>query len=126
MKRKTPLRRTGFNSKPKRIKQVSDKKRKYRASKEGQEALVYMGKVKQLPCAVCGAPAPSEVHHVIHGRYGSAKASDFDTIPLCSSCHRTGPDAIHRGKESWRKKFGNDYDYIKQTQKAVGGGLAVD
>ena len=119
MKRKAPLKRTPFKSKPKRITQVSDKKRTYRASKEGQEALEYMGTVRQLPCAVCGAPAPSEAHHVIHGRYGSAKASDFDTIPLCPSCHRTGPDAIHRGKESWRQKFGNDFDYIEQTRKAV-------
>lgn len=118
--RSSGLKRTPFSAKPKPIKPVSDKKRKHRASDEGKEALAYMGKVKQLPCAVCGAHGPSDVHHVFHDRFGSRRSSDFDVIPLCKRHHQDGPDAIHNGKETWRKKYGNDYDYIEQTRKALG------
>ena len=117
--RNTELKRTAFSAKPKHMKQVSDKKRAYRASDEGKEATAYMSKVKQLPCAVCGADGPSDAHHVIHDRFGSRKSSDFDVIPLCKRHHQDGPAAIHNGKETWRQKYGSDYDYIDQTRKAV-------
>lgn len=119
MKRSKPLRRTPFLSKPKPMRQVSAKKRAYRRSKEGQEALEYLRKVKQLPCAVCGAPPVSDAHHVCHDRFGTRKASDFDVIPLCKAHHQDGPLAIHNGKESWRQKYGNDYDYIAETREKV-------
>lgn len=117
--RSSSLKRTPFTSNPKPVKQVSDKKRAYRASKEGKEAMRYMGKVKQLPCAVCLAPPPSDAHHVCHDRFGTRKASDFDVIPLCKRHHQDGPDAIHNGKKTWRKRFGADYDYIEQTREKV-------
>ena len=118
--RSTSLKRTPFLSNSKPVKQVSDKKRAYRASDEGKEAMLYMGKVKQLPCAVCRAPAPSDAHHVICGRYGTRKASDFDVIPLCAPCHRyPHPGAIHTNKTAWVERNGSDTDYIEQTREAV-------
>lgn len=113
LKRKTPL------TAKTRIRKVSAKKRAYRASAEGQEAMAYMAAVKQLPCCICGAHGPSDAHHVIHGRYGSRKSSDFDVIPLCRSCHLDGPHAIHRGKETWEKLHGPDYSYIEAAREAV-------
>lgn len=109
---KTPKTRKGVNK-------VSAKKAAYMASPEGKAAAEYMGLVKQLPCAVCGAPAPSDAHHCFHGRYGARKASDFDVIPLCKIHHQDGPEAIHNIKETWAAKHGPDYSYIEQTRKLV-------
>lgn len=119
------MKRNGFKTRGKPLKaktpmrKASAKRKAYRASDEGKKALRYMQAVKQLPCAVCGAAPPSDAHHVIHDRYGTAKASDFDTIPLCRSCHLDGPDAIHNGKQSWREKHGPDHGYIEQTAERV-------
>lgn len=98
----------------------SAKRKAYRASDEGKEALAYMLAVKGLPCCICQAPAPSEAHHVIHDRFGTRKSSDFDVIALCVAHHRIGPDAIHENKRAWREKYGPDYGYIEQTRKMAG------
>lgn len=42
--------------------------------------------VRDYPCIVCDAPAPSEPHHIC-ASYGPAKTSDYATIPVCRSCH---------------------------------------
>ena len=76
------------------------------------KARAYIARVKELPCVICAKPGPSDAHHVICGRYGSAKASDFDVIPLCKSCHQHGPKAIHSGKASWEARNGPDYEYL--------------
>jgi hypothetical protein len=108
--RKTPLRK------------VSAKRRAYRASQDGQEALEHMRQVKGLPCVICGSAPPSEAHHVICDRYGTRKANDFDTIPLCARHHREGPDAIHNGKASWVAKYGPDHAYLETVRRMLGKG----
>ena len=107
LKAKTPMRK------------VSGKRKAYRASQEGQDALDYMRAVKALPCVVCRAPPPNDAHHCIHDRYGTRRASDYDTVPLCRACHLDGPNAIHKGKEIWRDRNGSDHGYIEQTREAV-------
>ena len=72
----------------------------------------HMGRVKQLPCVICHRPGPSDAHHVFHGRYGSARASDFETIPLCKEHHQSGPEAIHNAKETWERTHGPDWGYL--------------
>lgn len=42
--------------------------------------------VRDEPCIACGAPGPSDPHHVF-GSHGSLKTSDLGTIPLCRGCH---------------------------------------
>ena len=42
--------------------------------------------VRAEPCMQCGAPGPSDPHHVFSGLRGT-KTSDIATIPLCRSCH---------------------------------------
>lgn len=119
------LRRTSFKNRGKPIaaktpmRKRSKKREAYRSSAEGKAAMAYMGKVKQLPCCVCGAPPPSDAHHVIHDRFGTRKSSDFDVIALCKKHHQDGPDAIHNGKETWRAKYGPDHGYIEATKRAV-------
>lgn len=80
----------------------------------------WMKRVKQLPCVICGAPAPSDAHHVIHGRYGHRRAPDKQTIPLCKAHHQDGPEAIHNGKETWAEKHGFDYEYLPQVAAQLG------
>ncbi len=80
------------------------------------EAKRHLARVKQLPCVICAAPPPSDAHHVFHGRYGSGKASDFDTIPLCKRHHQRGPEAIHNDKPGWAERHGFDYDYLPQVR----------
>lgn len=57
-----------------------------------------MGRIAQLPCAVCGTD-PVEVHHIRSGDAAGMgqRASNFLTIPLCPSCHR-GPRGVHGDK----------------------------
>lgn len=72
----------------------------------------YMARVKMLPCVICQSYPPNDAHHVYHGRYGSEKASDFETIPLCKICHQTGPLSVHQAKETWEAMHGPDWGYL--------------
>lgn len=85
----------------------------------------YLQAVRQLPCVICAEYgmaqlSPTEAHHPIHDRYGNRKAPDCMAIPLCNGHHTGDFDksklAIHRGKETWRDKYGADHEYIEVTQ----------
>ena len=80
----------------------------------------HMARVAQLGCVICGA-RPVEVHHVIHGRYGQRKASDFDTIALCVHHHRIGPEAIHTNKAAWMDRWGPDHSYLARVAAILAG-----
>ena len=115
-----PYKKTGkAKAKPKRMRQVSEKRAAYRRSDIGKLASLYMSLVKMLPCCVSGVHGPCDVHHCFHDRFGTRKASDFDVIPLSKQMHQDGPDAIHNGKAAWREKHGPDHAYIEQTRFAV-------
>jgi 5-methylcytosine-specific restriction endonuclease McrA len=88
-------------------------------AKQKAAAKEHLLRVKELPCCICGRHGPSDAHHVIHDRFATIKPSDFAVIPLCKDCHQDGPDAIHKGKETWREKYGADYDYIPATMDAL-------
>jgi hypothetical protein len=110
---------------------VSAKKRAYRKSEAGREGQAYMVAVKGLPCVICGSPPPNDAHHCKDvppdGRKGlyqqlpaaGRKSGDKDTIPLCRSCHQTGPEAYHKNRTAWREKHGPDYGFIGPTRAAV-------
>ncbi|MGC1494660.1 MAG: hypothetical protein WA790_02540 [Sulfitobacter sp.] len=115
--RKQPL---PLNKPRKQMRRKSKKRTTYEASPEGKAAMEWMGRVKQLPCCICGHPAPSDAHHVFHGRYSSAKESGFDTIPLCKAHHQDGPEAIHNGKKTWAGKHGFDYEYLPDVSAQLG------
>lgn len=93
--------------------------KKPKAERGTAKARAHIARVKHLPCVICNKHGPSDAHHVICGRYGSAKASDFEVIPLCRNCHTEGPNAIHNGKQSWITLHGMDYDYLEATLNAV-------
>ena len=80
----------------------------------------HMAKVKQFPCVICGKPGPSDAHHCFCDRFGSRKASDFDTIALCKTCHQVGPMAIHNDKAGWVERNGPDYGFLPWVDKMLG------
>ena len=58
--------------------------------------------MRDLPCATCGAPPPSEPSHV--GRTRGAGGTRNDLAPQCSACH----EAVHAGRESFEVERGID------------------
>ncbi|MCW7541459.1 hypothetical protein OOT46_26985 [Aquabacterium sp. A7-Y] len=54
----------------------------------------HMQRVKELPCSVCGAPGPSEAHHIEQGMH-------LVVIPLCQDCHRGSFNGIHGQRRMW-------------------------
>lgn len=58
-------------------------------------------RVKELPCAVCGAPGPSDAHHILEGRTPGRKAPDLLVVPLCKSCHQDNHNGIHGQRRMW-------------------------
>lgn len=54
----------------------------------------HLARVKALSCGVCGAPPPSEAHHLKQGLH-------FACIPLCESCHRDGFNGWHGQRRIW-------------------------
>lgn len=77
----------------------------------------YLAWVRRLPCVCCGSAARIEAAH-IRASYPSAgwaptgmaqKPDDVRVVPLCSTCHREGPDAQHRSNErAWWSARGID------------------
>jgi hypothetical protein len=100
------------------------------AQKVGKAARdpAYLDAVRQLPCCICEAfgevqMSPTTAHHPIHARHSNERVPDREAIPLCDGHHQGTFDrsklAIHRGKKTWRAKYGCDRDYIAQTQDKV-------
>jgi hypothetical protein len=74
----------------------------------------YMGRVAELPCAVCGAPGPSAVHHIREGQGGAQRAPHWLTVPLCPHCHQ-GPQGIHGDRSAWRLRKLSELDALADT-----------
>ena len=67
----------------------------------------HLALVKELPCSVCDAPAPSEAHHVKQHR-------QYTCIALCYECHR-GYNGIHGTKAFWRIRKMDELDALDVT-----------
>ncbi len=55
----------------------------------------YLRWLRRQRCVVCGLGKQVEAAHTGMGGMG-LKASDWDAIPLCRECHRTGKKSYHR------------------------------
>lgn len=69
----------------------------------------YLNWIRSLRCAACGREPRSEAAHV--GRAAMRqKCSDYETIPLCHQCHRTGIYSYHAaGKRTFAAMYCIDY-----------------
>ena len=79
----------------------------------------YMGKVAQLPCAICGVYGV-HVHHIRTGIGMGRRASDFDTMPLCPE-HHQGMTWFHgMGRKAWERHHGiTELQLLEQTKEAL-------
>lgn len=78
----------------------------------------HIGRVKELPCAVCGQAGPSDAHHILEGRTPGRKSPNMLVIPLCKSCH-TGSKGIHGDRAMWRIYKANELVCLAETLKKV-------
>jgi len=90
--RRTRLRRTGFLPRRTPLRAVNHERRaKVRAVTFGPQAEL----CRSLPCCVCGAPPPSDPHHVLPRGAGGV---DSDCVAICrmhhSEWHAIGPVAF--------------------------------
>jgi hypothetical protein len=53
--------------------------------------------VKQLPCSVCDAPAPSDAHHI-------EQALPYSCVALCKDCHQGSHNGWHGRRAIWKVK----------------------
>ena len=63
-------------------------------SRPTAQARKHAERLASMPCGVCGAPGPSEVHEIRQGQF-------FTSIPLCADCHRGSHNGIHGQKRIW-------------------------
>jgi len=69
--------------------------------------------VKGCACAVCGAPPPSEAHHIKQGAH-------FTTVALCKDCH-TSPLGWHGERVIWRIAKMDELDALNRTLGMLAG-----
>lgn len=67
----------------------------------------HVGLVKEMPCGVCGAPGPSEAHHIEQHKH-------FLTIPLCRRCHSQVPNG-----PMWKIYKVTEYDVLNATISGI-------
>lgn len=74
--------------------------------------LDHMGRVKSLPCGVCGMPGPSDAHHILQGMH-------YLTIPLCKSCHTNSRLGWHGERAAWKIRKINELDVLNDTIRKI-------
>lgn len=72
-----------------------------------------MGRVAQLPCAICGTE-PVELHHPREGLGMAQRAKHWLVVPLCPSCHR-GPHGVHGDKQLLKARKLDEMTLLAET-----------
>ena len=93
---------------------------KKKATKKERE---YMGKVKMLPCYVSNSQCSAGVqaHHKIGP---GARASHYDTMPLCFNHHQQQSPlgfghSVHNGTRTFEANYATQDEMIAHTKKAI-------
>ena len=63
-------------------------------SKMNAQERRWVAMVKEQPCSVCGASAPSDAHHIKQGNH-------YTCVALCKSCHQGSMMGWHGQKRAW-------------------------
>lgn len=72
----------------------------------------HLGRVKSLPCGVCGAAAPSDAHHIEQGH-------QYLCIPLCKDCHQGSHNGIHGRRSIWNVMKKTELSVLNDTVKKL-------
>lgn len=75
----------------------------------------YLAWVRELPCALCGAPPPSDPHHAGPRGMGQ-KTDDYRVLPLCRACHRRLHDG-HAELEVERRQLDLLVTWLRITEQ---------
>ena len=92
------------------------KKSKTKAEKERLQTIA------EMPCYACfqeGKEVSSEVHHIRKHTGMGLRPSHFDTIPLCSGCHRTNKISVHLGKREFERRYGTEQEILKKVNREI-------
>jgi hypothetical protein len=81
----------------------------------------HVGRVKSLPCALCGAHAPSDAHHILEGRIQGRRSSDWVTIPLCKDCHQGARNGVHGEQIMLKVMKETELNLLAQTIETLYG-----
>jgi hypothetical protein len=68
----------------------------------------WLSRVKELPCSVCDAAAPSDAHHVVQDLH-------YLCVALCKDCHQNPVLGWHGQKRMWLIKKMNEMDALNVT-----------
>jgi hypothetical protein len=68
----------------------------------------HLANVKSLPCSVCDAPGPSDVHHIKQGL-------QYTCVALCKDCHQGSVLGWHGQKRAWAIKKMDELDALNVT-----------
>lgn len=68
----------------------------------------WVQRVKEQPCSVCEAPAPSDAHHIKQGNH-------FTVVALCKSCHQGSMMGWHGQKRAWAIAKMDENDALNVT-----------
>jgi len=74
----------------------------------------HIERIKEMACAVCWAPGPSEAHEPVQGLW-------FLSIPLCPDCHRGSHNGIHGLRSMWKLKKMDEMVALNETLRKVLG-----
>ncbi|MEO8627670.1 MAG: hypothetical protein ABI612_06150 [Betaproteobacteria bacterium] len=81
-----------------------------------------MARVAELPCLACGKHGV-ELHHIRKGIGAGRRATNFQVLPLCATCHRTGGHRIayHAGSKVWQAKYGSELQLLEKVRRLLEG-----
>lgn len=68
----------------------------------------HIERVKDLPCAVCDLPGPSECHEIKQGQW-------FTSCALCPDCHRGPLMGLHGQRRMWAIKKMDELEALAVT-----------
>lgn len=68
----------------------------------------HLARVKELPCSLCDASAPSEAHHMEQGL-------QYTAIALCPECHRGPVMGLHGQRRMWAIQKMSELDALNVT-----------
>lgn len=68
----------------------------------------HIERVAALPCSVCDAPGPSEVHEIKQGSW-------WVSVAACPDCHRGSVNGLHGQRRMWAVKKMDELDALAVT-----------